>query len=133
MMHNTQPIVTKALQIAIQVKKDGGTVEQACTEACNTLWEDYNPETQAAAERAINGYFDLNTTPAPVAMNGPTIVPDEFGAVKARLLTSTSADAFTKAELLHFGVVLGVKLAKSATKDRLMSVLKGGLTFSKAA
>jgi hypothetical protein len=121
-----QVIVTKALQVAIQVRKDGGTVQQAKNEASNLMWREYTPEAQAAAERAITGYFGVNVTPVAMPV-GPTLVDSVVERVKSRLLGAVNPDGFTKAELIGFGSVLGVKLPKSANKDRLLSILQSSM------
>jgi hypothetical protein len=50
-------IVTRALQIAIAARKNGKTADEAKKVARNALWREYTPDSQAAAERAIDGLY----------------------------------------------------------------------------
>ena len=64
-MKHTAAIVTKALQIAIKCRKLKMDAAQTLKDCRTELWRDYDPHTQAAVERAVNGFFGIKTRQLP--------------------------------------------------------------------
>ncbi len=118
--------VTAALQIAIKTAKNNGTAEQAKKEALSRFWRVYSPETKAAAERAIDGYF--KTTPVAVV---PVVLVNTFRSQVVEIFTNPSQ--VTKPQLVLIGEANGVKLAKTWAKAKMIETLDQASLIAKAA